>query len=112
MLFEAHEDEDAYADDPKLRAKWLESVDQTIELEAEWEDIVPDRRIVLLLRDHGQGDLYVVKFMSAGYEEDEIQKIWIDDSKMDISCSGKSMKISVPISMMTQAQIRAVLIQL
>ena len=34
------------------------------------------------------------------------------DSKMDISCSGKSMKISVPISMMTQAQIRAVLIQL
>lgn len=85
MLFEAHEEEDAYADDPKLRDRWLKSVDQTIELEAEWEDIIPDRRIVLLLRDHGQGDLYVIKFTTAGYEEDEIRKIWIDDSKMDIS---------------------------
>lgn len=85
MLFEAHEEEDAYADDPKLRGRWLESVDQTIELEAEWENIVPNIRVVLLLRDHGQGDLYVVKFMSAGYEEEEIQKIWTDDSRMDVS---------------------------
>ena len=85
MLFAAHEEEDAYADAPKLRAKWLESIYQTVELEAEWENIIPDRYIVLLLRDHGQGYLYVINFMSAGYEEDEIRKIWIDDSKMDIS---------------------------
>lgn len=65
--------------------EWLESIYQTVELEAEWENIIPDRYIVLLLRDHGQGDLYVINFMSAGYEEDEIRKIWIDDSKMDIS---------------------------
>lgn len=84
MLFEAHEEEDAYADDPKLRAKWLKSVDQTIELEAKWENIVPNIRVVLLLRDE-RGDLYVIKFMSAGYEEDEIQKIWTDNSKMNIS---------------------------
>lgn len=84
MLFAAHEEEDAYADDPKLRAKWLKSVDQTIELEAKWENIVPNIRVVLLLRDE-RGDLYVIKFMSAGYEEDEIRKIWTDDSKMDIS---------------------------
>ena len=83
MVMEAEEEADAYADGPHLREKWLKATERIAELEAEWERIIPDVHVTLILRENGNGDMYAVRLRTAGYEEDEIRQIW-HDSGMNI----------------------------
>ena len=89
MIMEAEEEADTLednshlADDPQLREKWLKAVERIAELQAEWERIIPDVHVTLILRENGNGDMYAVRLRTAGYEEDKIRQIW-HDSGMNI----------------------------
>lgn len=83
MIMEAEEEADAYADDPQSREKWLKATEGIAELEAEWERIIPDIHVTIVVREGGNGDMYAVRLRTAGYDEEEIRQIW-HDSGMNI----------------------------
>lgn len=83
MVMEAEEEADVFADVPHLREKWFEATERVTELEAEWERIIPDIHITVILRENGNGDMYAVRLRTAGYDEEEIRQIW-HDSGMNI----------------------------
>ena len=83
MIMEAEEEADAYADDPQARGKWLKATERIAELEAEWERIIPDIHVTVVLNEGGNGDMYAVRLRTAGYDEEEIRQIW-HDSDMNI----------------------------
>ena len=101
MIMEAEEDADAYADDPHLRDKWLKAAERITELEAEWERIVPDIHVTILLRNC-ENRLYAVRLRTAGYDEEEIRQIWNDsgmnigvflDRLRDLDCEPEAEKV-------------------
>lgn len=83
MVMEAEEEADVFADDPQSREKWLKATERIAELEAEWERIIPDVHVTIVLRENGNGDMYAVRLRTAGYDEEEIRQIW-HDSGMNI----------------------------
>jgi hypothetical protein len=102
MVMEAEEEADAYADAPQSREKWLKATERIAELEAEWERIIPDIHVTIMLRENGNGDMYAVRLRTAGYDEEEIRQIWNDsgmhlnvflDRLRDLDCEPEAEKI-------------------
>ena len=102
MIMEAEEEADAYADDPQSRDKWLKATERIAELEAEWERIIPDIHITIVLRENGNGDMYAVRLRTAGYDEEEIRQIWHDadmnigaflERLRDLDCEPEAEKV-------------------
>jgi hypothetical protein len=102
MVMEAEEEADAYADAPQSREKWLKATERIAELEAEWERIIPDVHVTVILHENGNGDMYAVRLRTAGYDEDEIRQIWHDsgmrlnvflDRLRDLDCEPEAEKV-------------------
>lgn len=102
MVMKAKEKADAFADDPQASEKWVEAIRNIVRLQAEWDKIIPDIYVNIVLREDRSGDMYAVRLRTIGYEEDDIRQIWHEsgmcvsffvDRLRDLGCEVEAEKL-------------------